>query len=730
MNFRDPRLHHNFNSSSLSAEPILRAPATRALTTLVDFSFVAGALRRHARIITLVTLAGLGATYGLLKLVAPRYAATASLMLDIRPKGLLGTEASAAGPDDLILIESQIELLRSGRIAARVLRSLAPKDRAAFVKTVSETAASTIPAVSAMPAGHDSTATEPAAGADLPAESIEALLQKLKVERKGRSYLVDVRFSDTDPERAALIANTFVDAFVADQLEGKQGAIRAANNWLEQRIGEIGAELEAKERQQQSYRSDKDMLKVGDMSLIEREIADTALQLANARGNVASAVARLQQIRGLTKDPDRLLSLDSSLQSPVINEYRRQIGEVERKRAQVTSQFGSSHPNALAAEAEIEQLRESVRAELARIVESAELELQSSQNKASLLQADLQALKERSVAEGQSNVVLTGLQRDIDATSNLYVTLLKRFKETQAQEKEQSADAHVVTYAVAAKRPSFPNKTLFMLLAGFCWLGVGAGASVGREILLPTLRTARDVERISGIECVAALPFVDMTEAESMCRPGHSLAGPIYWQLDDREARAFISGIFKIRKWVMAQSDEPQVVLVAGIQVANGASTLALQLAKHASRTGLKTALVDSDLRSTAISEALWEGGEMTYPDVVMRGEVSQISTVPDESRGVKLFPATRGLDSSSLDILGSRGMEQFLERLRSQFDLIVIDAPAFSECSDADALADFADAVLLVGKHGVVDHGEIADAIARLGQGMRMAIALNMVKP
>ncbi|MEZ5923163.1 MAG: polysaccharide biosynthesis tyrosine autokinase [Hyphomicrobiaceae bacterium] len=725
MNIRHSGLHTAFGPDLSPVDPMaLQVPQRPGRLSGIDAVFILRALRRQARLVGIILIAGLLATFAALKLVSPRYMGTASLFLDIRAKDLFeGQTDASGGADDMMRIESQLELLRSKRIAGRVMSGLAPADRTYFEKS--------------SPGFGEAKAD---AGSDLglaveepTAASIEQLLKGLVVERKGRSYLVEVRYLDTNKDRAATIANAFVNAYVADQLEAKQGAARAANLWLEQRIEEISQELESYERRRQAFRAAEDLIEVGDMSLLEREIGDTALQLTSARTNVAAAAAKLEQVRKLASDPKGLLSLDTSIQSPVIGEFRRQMGEVKRKLAKTASQFGASHPDAVAAQAELKQLEESISLELQRIVENAELELETEVGKVKLLDADLKGLKSRSAKLGGSEVKLAELQREIDATSNLYVTMLRRYKETKAQEKLQTADAYVVTYAAPATSPSFPKTGLVLLFAGLCWAGLGASAGVGREIMLPVLRRRSDVERCTGVQCIAELPSVDLSEDGAQDAAKLNLLGPVHWQLDDHLAGRFNQGILNLRQWALGGAkDGPQVVLVTGVRMGDGCSTVALQLAAYAARTGLRAALVDGNLRISGISDILWSGTDLTFVDVVLSGDEPNRAGSFATSRGVEVFPNARRSTATPLEILGSRAMGRFIEYLRGHFDLIVIDTPPISDFADAEAIAEHVDSSLIVTKAGSIDHGEINEAVERLTHRPvpDVGVVLNLVDP
>ena len=132
-------------------------------------------------------------------------------------------------------IESQVEILRSRRIAERVLRaSEAPLPLLKGEKADNETTRRT--------------AFE---------RSLRDVMRGITAERQGLSYVVDVSFRAADRERAAQIANALADAFVADQYEQKEKLTREAGERLKAVIAKTDAELATTEAQIRNHRGDR-----------------------------------------------------------------------------------------------------------------------------------------------------------------------------------------------------------------------------------------------------------------------------------------------------------------------------------------------------------------------------------------------------------------------------------------------------------------------------------------
>ena len=86
----------------------------------------------------------------------------------------------------------------------------------------------------------------------------------------------------------------------------------------------------------------------------------------------------------------------------------------------------------------------------------------------------------------------------------------------------------------------------------------------------------------------------------------HNLCTPVYWKLPEEDGGRFNQAIFVLRQWTQSSSARPaRVIVVAATHIGEGCSTIAAQLARYAASTGLRTVLVDADLRARGLSDAL-----------------------------------------------------------------------------------------------------------------------------
>ena len=135
-----------------------------------------------------------------------------------------------------------------------------------------------------------------------------------------------------------------------------------------------------------------------------------------------------------------------------------------------------------------------------------------------------------------------------------------------------------------------------------------------------------------------------------------------------------------------------------------GSTTVASSLALSLARAGRRTLLVDGDLRAPALHKLFGMALEDGLSEV-LRSEIDLADAIrPTNNEGLYLL--TAGVcDMDAIHALATDQPQAIFEKLRDQFDFIVIDAPPVLGISDALSLGQYIDgAVLTV----LRDHSEI----------------------
>jgi non-specific protein-tyrosine kinase len=130
---------------------------------------------------------------------------------------------------------------------------------------------------------------------------------------------------------------------------------------------------------------------------------------------------------------------------------------------------------------------------------------------------------------------------------------------------------------------------------------------------------------------------------------------------------------------------------------------------------GKKTLLLDADLRRPSIPTQFGLSNSTGLSDLFILPS-NDFSSVIQTVNEPYLAVITSGvLPAKPSELLTSKKMRQILDRLKLDFDLIVIDSPSVLTVTDAAALAPTIDGVILVVKPGVTKLGAVQQALDQL---------------
>ncbi len=142
---------------------------------------------------------------------------------------------------------------------------------------------------------------------------------------------------------------------------------------------------------------------------------------------------------------------------------------------------------------------------------------------------------------------------------------------------------------------------------------------------------------------------------------------------------------------------------------AEGKSTTIANLAVTMAQSGRKTILVDCDLRRPSLHTLFDLRAEPGLTNVILNDDAA----LPLQETGVEnlWLLASGSKPPNPADLLGSRKIDQLLEKLNEMADIILFDAPPVIAVTDAAVLGAKVDGVLLVINAGQTrrDHAERA---------------------
>ena len=564
----------------------------------------------------------------------------------------------------------------------------------------------------------------PEGGADgLSERLVWAIRDNLVVYPEGDSYVIAIVADSEDPELAALIANTIAETYIARQIEARRDTTSEATVWLERRVDELRADVEAAEARVADYRARSLVEDGGSLDTASQQLADLNARLIEARADRVTAEARYGQLQAVI-DREGLDGAGRIVTSPLIEDLNAERIDLERRDSVWAQDYGPDHPERRKIDTALTQVRDQLRAEIGRIVEQRRSDLEVAQAREQSLMDGIADLEERVLSISSNALGLRQLQREADAKRQTYAAFLARLTETRTQEQLQQPDARLIERATVPGAPSAPRPKLMGALGAMVGLSLGLGLVFFLEMTAQTYRSVRELESGTGLPVLAAIPeqrWKSLPDAAAM------LAADPYAAYGER--------IRQLRTALMVQDgrEGARAVLMLSAAPGEGKTTTTLALAQMAALAGKAVIVIDADLRRSALQSAFaWQMEEGEDFAAFIRGTCSldrAIYTDPDLD--IDILAAAEP-DATLADRLDTSWLAPVVEELKRVYDLVLIDAPALLAVSDALVLAQVVDTRVFLVRWETTPRKAVAQGLAALEEaGLPLTgTALTMVDP
>ena len=519
--------------------------------------------------------------------------------------------------------------------------------------------------------------------------AVNIFLSKMRPVSVEMSDVINISFSSWDPQLAARVANQVPEAYIVGQLEAKFAATQKVTNWLAEQLEDLKTRVADAERAVEIYRIERGLTEVAGTGLLAEQLSEINSQLIIAKAERAEAEVRLAQMRRLLDENRQGLetSLDV-LNSPIIQQLRRQETEVLSRRSELAVEYGPKHPRMLQVNAELDDINRRIDAEMEKVTVTLENEVERARLREQTLEASLDELESESGFQNQEAVQLRALEREAAANRTLFENFLGRFKETSSTEGMEMADARVLSHAEVPRAPSAPKRQ--RILAMYVLLGfAGACALVlGLQFLNPGLHSPEQAEQQLGVHVMGMVPKLSGKKAPHL-------------QLVEKPNSGFAEAINSLRVSLRLSDPDRKVraFLVTSSIPEEGKTSLALSLAISLARSGSRVLLVDGDLRRSSIRRRLdIEEERPGLTDFVMSESDDVGDFVSSEQKtGIDFMRTGDAAFANATDIFSSNRMKHIVGLMKQSYDYVLFDTPPVMAVADARVIGTIVDRTLFV---------------------------------
>ena len=533
---------------------------------------------------------------------------------------------------------------------------------------------------------------------------IDALLGHLDVSTLGRSQVLSVKVSAREPDKAATIANTLASSYLASQKSLKTADSNRIEGYLSGRIAELRQQVDKSQRAVADYRRQFGLYQGTSASVTSQQLTELNTQLIDAQTAKAEADSRLNEAIALRKGGVAGDSLPDVLNSPVIQALKAQQATAEQNLAQLSSNYGPRHPKIIDARAAISDINGKIGAEVGRVIDSLRHAAATADARYEALQRNFDKLKTQAGGVNEQSIDLQALEREATVNSNLLDAMLQRAKETIGREEIEQPDARLVSPAAPPQRPSYPPKTLIVLLGTVGGLIFGALLALLRDSVDRTFRRADEIEQATGLPVLSMVPDVKGSTSPALQvlrTPGSTYSEAL---------RKIYIGL-----QLSVKSEIPKTILITSATPSEGKSMMAASLGRLMAKNGKRVLVIDCDWRSPTLHRIFQCSNRYGLAQLISEDTVSTASAFfNDPLSGLDVLVAGSWTPRSS-EMLMSDRLGAMLRTFSKNYDLVILDSPPVLVSAEVLVLSRLVDKTVFVVRWGHTRREAVLDALRQL---------------
>ncbi len=543
--------------------------------------------------------------------------------------------------------------------------------------------------------------------ADVP-DHVEWLQYNLDVEFPQQGEILSISLTDDGPaEDLVALVNAVAKAYEEEVVFVDQQRRLGTSDLVAKSLKKLQDEIRLKwedfleiarggDRPQATQRDTKTSLLINDIANLREQRSKLQTQLYQMRTDFLINKSRLDDPQMIDLQVKDILAEDTQMLL-----LKQQLMELQMSRMRMSTEGGSRRARGSASldnqiaqiNSQIQQYEASVKSQLERdrrtkpnlMLQQLTKEFNTN---ALLIQQQLvgvnKALEEAMKALSTREEISIDLeQRDLEL-SRLQEIAKDMSKKLGALEVEASAPNQIekLQDAVPQKNINKAQHYAIAILGGLAGFGLTCLGVAYLEFRNRRLDGPSQIDEGLGIRVVGTLPSLSSRKALD---PTH----PIVAQLTE--------SIDGVRTILMhdSTSKRRQVVIITSAATMEGRTTVASQLAASLARAGRRTLLIDGDLRRPAL-HSLFDVPLEDGLCEVLRAEVDVADVIrPTHAEGLWLLTAGY-CDVHAIHALATEQMQPVFDKLRAEYDFVIIDGAPVLGMSDALIFGQYSDGAIL----------------------------------
>ena len=521
------------------------------------------------------------------------------------------------------------------------------------------------------------------------------------------SRLVDVSVESPNRNEAALIANTIISKFLEQDNTRKRGKLTNAVDFLQTEAANLSDQVRENFGGLLTYKRENDIISLEESQNVTlKALIQAQTDYDTAHSAEVSAVAAANEAIRVFEETKQYGTIPDVATDVEVRKVRGDLALAKAELAELLKRYLDKHPKVIEKRGKIESLEEGLANSEKRIFDSILNKAELAKATAMNLNGVLDIRKSEQQGMNQKSIEYYALEREAKQSETLYNLALQRLKETELQEKDIVQNMHVIDLATAQQDPIKPKKMLTLFLGIVGGLGAGFGLAFFVNFLDDSIKSQDDVEAYLKLPFLGYIPNIKTTSIIERDLQAH-----LHPQSNSAESFRTVRAAISLSQ----RAGDLQVMAVTSTVPAEGKSLVASNHAIVMAQTGVKTLLVDFDLRRPSVHKAFQLQSPRGLSSYLL-GKIDSIDEIVHHTEVPNLDVICCGaVPNNPSELAGSQRMRDFIEEIKNKYDKIMFDCPPVSAVSDPLMIAAATDGIIFVNKFNKIRREHARKTVQRI---------------
>jgi capsular exopolysaccharide synthesis family protein len=594
----------------------------------------------------------------------------------------------------------------------------------------------------------DKATLNPSISDSLFSEFTKLFMEELVISNTRNTDVLSISMKSIDPVEASLLVNMVIDVYKSIDLEWAKGEMSHLKSFLLEQLDKKEIELSETENLLKQFQENEKIFGVDENSkFLLENLINTESQLYKSKAERNILNERIKYIKSQLTDEEMKLT-DRVLNT--INDrlfaLKKEVAIKETELVSAIAQQGESHNIVKTLRGKLDRLKKNLEKETRQLISQGISVADPIRFRQALMDSvisitaisagyeskiheftKLVSEYENQLGELPEKVLeYTRLERNLNIHAETYSLMRQKLEEARINEASQIGKVRVIDKAYPNNERIKPQKKINLIIGLILGLGLGVSIAFILEYMDNTIKSIDEVDR-RNLSILALIPSIgrgysDKNKRTKKYQKKLGNVEKIQRRLITHEdPKSPISEAYRSLRTSLMYShlkqDVGNVILVSSPGPGEGKTTTIVNLAITYANLGKKTILVDCDLRKPVTHKIFnleRDPGITKY----LSGNSDNIEEIINNTEVDNLSMITCGIvPPNPSEILASAQMEKLIEKLKGEFDIILIDSPPLLAVTDSFVITKFADQFILVVRAGQTEKGGLDRSLDQMKQ-------------